>query len=441
MTAPAQPFAATAANRRSLFWICVLALFCAAVANAVRAGSAGAMKAALLDPIDAQHSGELIGTVLGNSFLGFALSLLIVSPLLDRIGAKRVILFAAFCFIVGPVLVLLAGTAPKASVLLLLNGAMVLWGCGWGAAEASINPVVAALFPDEKTGKMNALHAWWPAGLIVGGLLSVLFFKTLALPWQALVTLCIVPGVCLALWAVRHDFPPTESAVAGVSFGEMMAEPFRRPAFWVFFALMFLTASSELAPGAWVDVALSQTVGMPGILVLVYVSAIMFVMRHFAGALAHRFSDMGLLLMCTVPAAVGLYLLAEARSPVTTVLAATVWAFGVCFMWPTMLAAVSRRFPRSGPWGIGLVGFAGALAIYFVLPRLGAIYDSAKLERAGGQEAFAALQPGSPALQEVLAFAAERSFQTIAIIPVILFFIFGVVRLVERRRAGPGGGG
>ena len=46
---------------------------------------------------------------------------------------------------------------------------------------------------------------------------------------------------------------------------------------------MFLTASAELAPGSWVDVALTQTVGMPGILVLVYVSAIMFVMRHFAG--------------------------------------------------------------------------------------------------------------------------------------------------------------
>ena len=72
------------ANHRSIFWICVLALFNAALANSVRAGAAGAIKAALLDPIDAQHSGEMIGTVLGNSFLGFALSLLVISPLLDR---------------------------------------------------------------------------------------------------------------------------------------------------------------------------------------------------------------------------------------------------------------------------------------------------------------------------------------------------------------------
>ena len=420
-------------NKKSIYWICVLALFIAAMSNAIRAGAAGAIKAALLDPIDAQHSGEMIGTVLGSSFLGFALSLLVISPLLDRFGAKRVILFAAACFIVGPTLVLFAAGAGT-SVYLLLNLAMVIWGCGWGATEASINPVIASSYADDKTGKLNALHAWWPAGIIVGGLLSVLFFKSLHLSWQTLVGLCIAPGVVLALWASRHEFPQTESAVQGVTFSEMIAEPFKRPSFWIFFAIMFLTASTELAPGAWVDVTLSQTVGFSGILVLVYVSAIMFVMRHFAGALAHRFSDMGLLLICTVPAALGLYMLSTANSAVTALFAATLWAFGVCFMWPTMLAAGSRRFPRSGPWGIGLIGFAGALAIYFVLPELGKVYDQAKLTAAGGEAAFAALQPGTPQFQKVLAYAAEQSFKTIAIIPVLLFFIFGAVWLFERSR-------
>jgi MFS family permease len=423
--------AVQADNRKSIYWICVLALFIAAFANAVRAGAAGAMKTALLDPIDAQRSGEMIGSVLGSSFLGFAISLLVISPLLDRFGAKRVILFAAACYIIGPALVLLAAGAGE-SVLTLLNIAMVIWGFGWGATEASINPVIASTYAYDKTGKLNALHAWWPAGIIVGGLLSVLFFKSLNLSWEMLIGLTIVPGIILALWASRHEFPQTESAVQGVPFGEMIAEPFKRPSFWIFFVIMFLTASAELAPGAWVDVTLSQTVGMPGILVLVYVSAIMFVMRHFAGALAHRFSDMGLLLICTVPAAIGLYLLSTANSPVTALIAATLWAFGVCFMWPTMLAAVSRRYPRSGPWGIGLIGFAGALAIYFVLPKLGQIYDAAKLEKAGGKDAFDALAAGSPELQSVLAYAGATSFQTIAIIPVLLFFIFGVVWFFER---------
>lgn len=419
-------------NKKAVYWACVLALFTAALANSLRAGVAGALKAALLDPIDPQHSGEMIGTILGSSFLGFALSLLVISPLLDKVGAKRVILFAAASFIIGPALVL-ASAGMGGSTYVLLNIAMVIWGFGWGATEASINPVTATIYADDKTGKLNSLHAWWPFGIIIGGLASVVFFKEMNLDWRVAVIVPMIPGIVLGFWASRLDFPQTEAASQGVTFNEMLAEPFKRPTFWVFFAIMFLTASAELAPGAWVDVTLTETVGMPGILVLVYVSAIMFVMRHFAGALAHRFSDMGLLFICTLPAALGLYLLSTANSPMTAVIAATLWAFGVCFMWPTMLAAVSRRFPRSGPWGIGLVGFAGAMAIYFVLPELGKIYDEAKLAKAGGQDAFAALQAGSPELHTVLAYAAETSFKTIAIIPVILFFVFGAVWLLERR--------
>jgi MFS family permease len=344
-----------------------------------------------------------------------------------------VILLASACYVAGPLLILLSPNAGGPdSVYSLLTVGMVISGIGWGATEASINPVVAALYPTEKTAKLNALHAWWPAGIVIGGLASLLFFQQLELGWQALIGLIPVTGVVFGLWAMTQTFPRTESTEMGVPFREMIAEPFKRPTFWIFPAIMFLTASAELAPGSWVDVALSQTVGMPGILVLVYVSAIMFVMRHFAGALEHLFSDMGLLCICTVPAAIGLYGLSVASSPLTALVAATLWAFGVCFMWPTMLAASARRYPRGGPWSIGIVGFAGAMAIYFVLPEIGKIYDQAKLEKAGSEAAFATLQPG-PELQQVLAFAAERSFQVIAVVPAVLFFVFGAVWLAERK--------
>jgi len=276
------------------------------------------------------------------------------------------------------------------------------------------------------------LHAWWPFGIIIGGLLCVLLFGA-GQDWRVLIALIMIPGVVLAIWVMRHEFPQTESTVAGVTFKEMLLEPFRHAGFWIFPAIMFLTASAELAPGAWVQVALTETVGMDGILLLVYVSGIMFAMRHFAGALEHRFSDMGLLCISTIPAGIGLYLLATANSPVTALMAATLWAFGVCFMWPTMLAAVARRYPRSGSWGIGLVNFTGALAIYLVLPELGKIYDNAKIEAAGGKDAFAALVPGSAGMHEALVYAAEVSFKSIAVIPAVLFVIFGIVWLVERR--------
>lgn len=420
------------ANHRAIFWISVLALFTAALANAIRGGASEAMKAELFDPTAAARSGELIGSALGNAFLGFALSLLVISPLLDKIGAKRILLFAAASFIIGPVLILAAPSAGSFdAVYAVLTAGMIFTGFGWGATEGSINALTTTIYPEDKTGKLNILHAWWPAGMIVGGLLSVLLFGT-GFGWRTLIALLMIPGVVLGIWVMRHDFPQTESTTSGVSFKEMMIEPFKHPGFWIFPAIMFLTASAELAPGAWVQVALTETVGMQGILLLVYVSAIMFAMRHFAGPLEHRFSDMGLLCISTIPAAIGLFLLATANSPVTAIFAATLWAIGVCFMWPTMLAAVARRYPRSGSWGIGLVNFAGAAAIWLVLPEIGKIYDTAKLAKAGGAEAFAALQAGSTGMHEALAHAAEVSFKTISVIPVILFFIFSLVWFFER---------
>jgi predicted MFS family arabinose efflux permease len=421
-------------NRKAIFWISVLALFTAALANAIRGGASEAMKQELFDPTAAERSGELIGSALGNAFLGFALSLLVISPLLDKIGAKRIIMFAAACFIAGPALILFAPSAGGFDAVYgVLTAGMIATGFGWGATEGSINALTTTIYPEEKTGKLNVLHAWWPFGMIVGGLLSVLLFGT-GFGWRTLIALLMIPGAILGIWVMRHEFPQTESTVAGVTFKEMMAEPFKHPGFWIFPAIMFLTASAELAPGAWVQVALTETVGMQGILLMVYVSAIMFAMRHFAGPLEHRFSDMGLLCISTIPAAIGLFLLATANSPFTALVAATLWAFGVCFMWPTMLAAVARRYPRSGSWGIGLVNFAGALAIYLALPEIGKIYDNAKIAKAGGTAAFNALQAGSAEMHEALAHAAEVSFKAISIIPVVLFFVFGLVWFFERNR-------
>lgn len=426
------------ANSRAIFWICVLALTAAAMSLAIRVGVSGAMKEAMLDPFFPENSGALIGLALGNSFMGFAFAVLIVSPLLDIFGSKKVILFAALCYIAGPLLIIFAPNAGDGdAIFTMLNIGMIVCGLAWGSTEAAINPLTTAIYPDDKTGKLNILHAWWPGGWVIGGLATAILADQMGVSWQILVGLIMIPGALCGLWALTQSFPQTESTVKGVSFGDMMAEPFKRPTFWIFPAIMLLTASAELAPGAWVDITLSETVGMSGILVMVYVSAIMFVMRHFAGPLERKFSDMGLLCVSTIPAAIGLYALSLANSPLTALFAATFWAVGVCFMWPTMLAAVARRYPDSGPWGIGIVGFAGAMAIRFVLPELGKIYDAAKLQAAGGAEAYEALTPGSEEMQKVLAFAGEQSFQVIALIPLALLVIFGVVWLFERSRNKP----
>jgi fucose permease len=203
--------------------------------------------------------------------------------------------------------------------------------------------------------------------------------------------------------------------------------------FLVLFCSMFLTAASELAPGQWVDLALTRTVGMRGIWLLVYVSGLMFVMRHFAGAMVHKLSPIGLLWFSCLLASAGLFTLSLANSPVTGLLAATVWGVGVCYMWPTMLATAAERFPRGGALLIGLMGTAGTLSINFVLPQMGKIFDAKKIEVAGGTSAFNALKPG-PELERVLGIAAQASFRAVAILPAILLVVFGAIWLYDRSR-------
>jgi fucose permease len=420
--------------RSRLFFVSSLALTMAGVGASLRANTASDLQRVFLDPIDAARSAEMIATVLGLPFLGFAVTIAIGSPLLDAIGMALLLPLAAVCFTVGALIMVFAGSlASGADVYTVLWVGALITGIGWGLVETVVNPLIAALYPTEKAVKLNILHAWWPGGLVIGGLTGVAL-SAAGIGWQTKLAIVIIPAVCVVALCVGVRFPPTERKSAGISVGEMFRE-LRNPLFLVLFASMFLTAASELAPGQWVDFALSRTVGMPGILLLVYVSALMFVMRHFAGPLVHRLSPIGLLWWSCLMAAIGLWMLSMADSPITALIAATVWGTGVCYMWPTMLGAASERFPRGGALLMGLMGTAGTLSIQFVLPMMGAIYDAKKIEVAGGEAAFKALQPG-PALDHVLSIAAQTSFRAVAILPAILLIVFGGIWLYDRSRGG-----
>src|SRR3984885_14579802 len=417
-----------------LLLVSSLALATAGICASLRANTAVDLQRVFFDPIDRAHSAEMIANILGVPFLGFALTIAIGSPLLDYIGMSLLLPLSGICFSIGMLMVVFASSIATGSGVydVIWFGAVIL-GIGWGLVETVINPLIATLYPDEKTARLNALHAWWPGGLVIGGLLGVGLSK-LGVGWQVKLALVVIPALAVVALSLGVKFPPTERMAAGISMKQMFRE-LLNPLFMILFLSMFLTAATELAPGQWVDFALTKTVHMPGILLLVYVSALMFLMRHFAGPLVHRLSSIGLLWLSCLMGSMGLVALSFANSPVTGLLAATLWGTGVCYMWPTMLATASERFPRGGALLMGLMGTAGTLSIQFVLPIMGSIFDHKKIELAGGEAAFDALTPG-PALDRVLGAAAQASFRDVAILPAILLIVFGAVWMYDRSRGG-----
>ena len=421
-------------HRKRLYHVGNLSIFMIGLGFAVRANIASNLQEDIYDKIDLANSAALVGEALSATFMGFALTLLFGSALVDLIGMKRMLLLSALGYIAGAVGLVFATTmAINSSVETVIWVSLLLTGLGWGAVEAASNPMVAALYPEEKTHRLNILHAWWPAGIVVGGLMGFTITRV-GLPWELNMFVLLLPALALAWMVSRATFPVTERVAAGVSYGQMFSELLKRPLFWVFWVCMFFTATAELAPGQWVNIALSHIVGMQGILLLVYVSALMFVMRHFAGPIVAHISPIGLMFVSCLAAGIGLYLLSLADTPALAFGAATVWGIGVCYLWPTMLAITSERFPRGGAMALGLMGFAGGMAIKFVLPQMGAIFDTAKAQAAGGADQLVTLSP--QAMQEVLRYASVESFQSVAIVPLLLLPVFGLIWLFDRRKGG-----
>lgn len=425
-------------NTGKLFLLSVVALVTTAFAFSLRASSLSGISDSIFQGGQAQSSEWLTGLMAGAAFLGFAISIFLGSPLCDYLGMGRLLGLACVLHIAGTVAAVMTKAGPGASKQLYFS--MLVIGFGNGLVEAVINPLAATVYPNDKTHRLNVLHAWWPGGLILGGLLGF-GLDRLGLGWQVKLACVLIPAVIYGAMLIGTRFPPTERVAAGVSAGAMLREAVN-PLFILLFCCMLVTASSELAPGQWLDAMLTRVVGFQGILLLVYVSAIMFVARHFAGSLAHRLSPIGLMWVSCLLASMGLLLLSQASSPITALVAATVFAFGVCYMWPTMLGITSERFPRGGAFLIGLMGCAGNVGTSYTLPLIGRVFDGSKIEaaKAHGYATFDALTVAAKSnptlMNDVLVAASRPAFRFVAMLPIPLLVIFGIWWFVDKSRGG-----
>ena len=201
-----QPYLIMTDYRKArLFLVSSLALTMAGVGSALRANTAGDLQRVFFDPIDSLHSAQMIGSALGVAFLGFAFTIAIGSPLLDKIGMGRLLGASGACFIMGTLIVIFAGNmAQGAAIYNVIWVGMVITGIGWGLVETVINPLAATLYPEEKTARLNLVHAYWPGGIIVGGLIG-LGIGQLNMGWQWKLAVVVIPATVVVIWMPEHE--------------------------------------------------------------------------------------------------------------------------------------------------------------------------------------------------------------------------------------------
>jgi hypothetical protein len=246
--------------------------------------------------------------------------------------------------------------------------------------------------------------------MIVGGLTALLLTR-LGASWQVKLGTIIVPAFAYLLMTLGQRYPKTERVASNVSTREMFRQMIN-PMFLLLFACMWMTAATELGPDQWFPSIMKGLTGLQGVWFLIYTAGLMFVLRFFFGGVAHRYSPFRVLMGCSVLAAAGLYWLGglQPGTPaVVAFVAATLFGVGKTYYWPTMLGVTSELFPKGGALLLALMGGAGMLCIAVVLPVMGAEFDKAG--------------PGA-------------ALRTVAVLPVILTAVFGLLYMYYRAKGG-----
>ncbi|WP_166823855.1 MFS transporter [Thalassoroseus pseudoceratinae] len=409
-SAAASPTPSVTANEPdyTLFWACFIALIATAFGFIIRA--------LIMDDLAAEFNltETQKGEIFGVGLWPFAISIVLFSLIIDRIGYGKAMVFAFVCHVASAIIAIMtpslaAGDSQKAYWILYLSNFVV--ALGNGTVEAVVNPVVATMFAREKTKWLNILHAGWPGGLVLGGLLTLLLTNLGVSDWQYKIGLIFIPVLVYGVMMIPCKFPVSERVAAGVSYRDMLREfgmggalivsflmvseigrvfgfstmvnwliiaaltigfgvwigfAIGRPLFLFLLVIMVPLATTELGTDSWIaglmEPLMERDFGISGGWVLVYTSLIMMILRFFAGPIVHRISPLGLLAASSVIAAGGLVFLSQAAG-VTILIAATLYGIGKTFFWPTMLGVVAEQFPKGGALTLNATGAVGMLGV------------------------------------------------------------------------------
>jgi MFS family permease len=378
--------------RQRLFVASCVSLVTTSMVFAIRGDIEAAMSATF------QLTKGQMGTIWSPAFWAFTIAIFISGALVDMVGLRSLHILSALGYFVGVGVVLLAPhpSAPVDAIFshtgttLLYTGFLIM-GLSQGLVEGVINPLVATIYSDQKTKRLNMLHAWWPGGMVIGGLLAVLMTQAFNASWQLKLATILVPAAIYLVMAFTMPYPQTERVTSNVSTAEMWRET-AKPLFLLLFVCMWMTAAAELGPDQWFPTVMGALVPqLQGVLFLVYTAGLMFLLRTFGSGIAHK-NPIGTLFVCSILTALGLYWLGSLQpgtSAIVAFAAATLFGVGKSYFWPTMLGVTAEQFPRGGALLISLMGGAGMLSVAVALPIMGARID--KLGPAAALQMVAAL--------------------------------------------------
>lgn len=365
-------------NEKRLFAASCIALTLTAMTFAIRA-----RLETVFGPAGVGLTLEQIGYAFAPAFWGFTLAMVFGGHIVDNLGMRKGMRLAFGLHLAGIIATL------TASGLTSLFAATVLIGIGNGMVEAVCNPLVASLYPDQKTKMLNRFHLWWPAGIVIGSIVGYLVMDIAWLPWEVMVASLFIPLIAYGYLFIGQTFPVTERVEMGVGTSEAL-RGLVTPLYLLVGFCMLISASTELVTTQRIESMLAAT-GVNALLLLAYINGIMIIGRAYAGEISKRVSIVGMLWFSAIIAFIGLQMLSQS-SGWFVFISAGVFAVGITLFWPTTLALIAEELPQTGASGLAVMGGLGQLSVAIVLPIVGRILD-----RTEGMEAIQAIS-GLPAV-------------------------------------------
>ena len=352
-------------NSKRLFYGSCFALITTAFSFSIRAGILPQLAETF------SLSGQQLGFINSMWFLGFPISMILGGIFYHTIGPKRIMQFAFATHTLGIILTIFSGGYAGLLVSTLLIG------IGNGCTEAACNPMIADAYEGKQMNTLlNRFHMWFPGGIVLGSLVSLLM-TSLDLGWQAQIWIIMIPTLIYAYLFMGQEFPKPK--IEGVtSIGENI-KAMLSPMYLFILACMALTAISEFGPQQWTSLILSNSGAHP-MVILALITGLMAIGRYFGGDIVHRFDQTGVLLGSAVLTALGIFLLSTQTGGMVYV-AAIFFALGVCYFWPNMIGFVAEKIPLSGALGMSIVGGMGMFSSSIFQAIIGGWIDSSTAEQ------------------------------------------------------------